>query len=247
MGIAAVEEGRCRKAAACDRRRVVRDKSIGTCGINVCVCRAAREGDFVTARRGETAALDADVALCDRCLCQRCAVGAVLDDGKTADDAPLILRCAAVGIHHAPLDSRPGAGDLRGAALREPCVGARGSAEGAALDERRAARVCACEVDGAVREADLSPCTRDECAAVVTARRIVDLGCCAAARCADGDGRRRAVRAARDAVIRHRIRRDGGGDDGIGVGCGRCAEGECPRCKGGEDFRRKGRWGFFVV
>ena len=131
--------------------------------------------------------------------------------------------------------------------MLQPCACADGAADRAALHDCLAARICTCKLDHAVGCADLPPRACDERGAVVAAREIVDLGRCPAALRADGDGRRRAVRAARDAVIRHRIRRDGGGDDGIGVGCGRCAEGECPRCKGGEDFRRKGRWGFFVV
>ena len=66
---------------------------------------------------------------------------------------------------------------------------------------------------------------------------MFDLGRCAAALRADRDGRGAAVDAARNAVRRIDILRDGGADDGIGMGAGECAERDGARRQCGEDAR----------
>ena len=130
--------------------------------------------------------------------------------------------------------------------MLQPCVCAGGAADRAALHDRLAARVRARELDRAVGQADLPPRTCDGRGAVVAAREIVDLGRCPAAVRADGDGRRRAVRAARDAFGRHGIRRDRAADHGVGKGVRHAAERERTCCKCGEDARGEG-FGFVGV
>ena len=201
LGSAAVEFCLCGKAAARDGRRAVRHRCRAVDALGLCIGCTARNGDLTALGHVVGAALDGDLAVRDLCHApRRAAAVALLGHGETADDAPLRLRCGAVELECAVLDGDLRAGDLCGAAMLQPCPCADGAADRAAVHDRLAARVRARELDRAVGRADLPPRACDERGAVVAAREIVDLGRCPAAVRADGDGRRRAVRAARDAL-----------------------------------------------
>ena len=199
--LAAVEERLCDKAAARDGRYAVRHRCRAVDALGLCIGCTARNGDVAALGHLVGAVLDGDLAMRDLCHApRRAAAGALLGHGETADDAPLRLRGGGVELECAVLDGDLRAGDLCGAAMLQPCVCAGGAADRAALHDRLAARIRARELDRAVGQADLPPRAYDGRGAVVAAREIVDLGRCPAAVRADGDGRRRAVRAARDAL-----------------------------------------------
>ena len=240
LGLAAVEFCLRGKAAARDGRRAVRHRCRAVDALGLCIGCTARNGDVAALGHVVGAALDGHLAVRDLCHApRRAAAVALLGHGETADDAPLRLRGGGVELECAVLDGDLRAGDLCGAAMLQPCVCADGTADRAAVDDRLAARICTRELDRAVGQADLPPRTCDGRGAVVAAREIVDLGRCPAAVRADGDGRRRAVRAARDAFGRHGIRRDRAHDGGIGKGVRHAAERERTRRECGEDARHE--------
>ena len=137
-------------------------------------------------------------------------------------EVSVIQKRAARDLHRAVLH-------MRSTALLQLDVG------GGSLVQRPASnyRLSVCDVDVRKRYGRLEVCPVGE--APFRGGRPLEAGRIAAACSADGNGGGRSVDAARNPVLCHRVRCDGGGDDGIGVRVRECAERHRARREGGED------------
>ena len=172
----------------------------------------------------EAAACDGGmVSPCSR----RCQRTATANERKAAGNGRSVGACkyAARNLDRVVLD--------KGCAADRPCNCTVGSLQLAAADDRFAVRkmnVCICQVDIAGCTESVSPLVKIPVGVLhADVRRI------AVARPADGDGGGRSVDAARNPVLCHHVRCDGGGDDGIGVRVRERTEGHRARREGGED------------